>query len=203
MELFYIITSVTVIEIAMDITIKPLSPELIPDYLYFFDNMLFKENPDWDKCYCFSFHFTGAFDEWTKENNRKAVQAYITDGRMKGYLAFYNDKPIAWCNVNDRNNYEALADHYAIESNENEKIGSIVCFITAHEYRRKGIARKMLSYICDDYEKKHYDFLEAYPAIGTLSEEKNYKGPQKLYEAFNFEKVKEQDSYAIFRKKLN
>jgi len=55
---------------AMDISIKALSADLLKDFLFFFDNMVFIENPDWSGCYCFSFHFIGTNDQWNRDENR-------------------------------------------------------------------------------------------------------------------------------------
>ena len=41
----------------MEIKIKSLEPELIDDFLYFFDNVAFTDNPDWSVCYCHFHHF--------------------------------------------------------------------------------------------------------------------------------------------------
>ncbi len=51
----------------MDIPIKPLNTSTLNDYLYFFDHITFTENPDWSKCYCLSFHFTGSNEQWSWE----------------------------------------------------------------------------------------------------------------------------------------
>jgi hypothetical protein len=33
----------------MDISVKPPMPDLLEDYLFFFDNLVFTENPDWTR----------------------------------------------------------------------------------------------------------------------------------------------------------
>ena len=43
----------------MNIEIKPLTKDLRNDYLYFFDHIIFDENPDRAKCYCYDYHFLG------------------------------------------------------------------------------------------------------------------------------------------------
>jgi hypothetical protein len=90
----------------VDITIKPLTPNLVKDFLFFFDNMVFTENPHWSKCYCFSFHFTGTQEQWTKEKNRSSAIKFINEKKMTGYLAYSDDKPVGWCNANNRLNYQ-------------------------------------------------------------------------------------------------
>lgn len=187
----------------MDIHIKALSPDLIDDYLYFFDHMVFTENPNWSKCYCYSFHFIGKDEEWTRENNRAAVINLIKSGKMKGYLAYAGSIPVGWCNVNDRGNYQRLKMTYEIEELADQKIGSIVCFLISPEYRRKGIANLLLKRIMDDYASMDYHFLEAFPMRNTSSNEKNYKGPLSLYEKNLFIKIKAFEDYVIMRKQLS
>lgn len=187
----------------MEIAIKPLSAELVNDYLYFFDNMIFIENPDWEKCYCYSFHFVGPDETWNKKNNRAAVSQMIQEGSMKGYLAFVNDKPIAWCNVNDRNNYQRLTQIYKLEDSPDQKICSIVCFLVSPEYRGKGITKIFLNKVIDDYASNDYHYIEAYPDKSGNSCEKNYKGPMSLYEKNDFEIINEYDKYYVIRRALN
>lgn len=185
----------------MDITIKPLSPDLLDDYLFFFDNLVFTENPNWESCYCYSFHFTGADDEWNKESNRAAVIQLIKEKKMRGYLAYSEGKPVGWCNANNRLNYQGLKDHYELADPLNEKICSIVCFVISPGFRRQGIAKKLLRQICDDHAASGYEYLEAYPAKGDLSAERHYRGPLSLYEKFGFEVIKEYEKYYLVRKK--
>jgi ribosomal protein S18 acetylase RimI-like enzyme len=186
----------------MDISIIPLSADLLNDYLFFFDNMVFSENPDWSICYCFSYHFIGPKEEWEKEKNRSSAIKFIKENKMTGYLAYSDNKPIGWCNVNDRLNYQRLLKYYDLVDNPDDKVCSIVCFVISPESRRKGIAQKILERICIDYSLKDYDYIEAYPGKGKLSCEKHYKGPLSLYEKFDFKIEKELNDYYVVRKKL-
>ncbi|MFC2129177.1 GNAT family N-acetyltransferase [Bacteroidota bacterium] len=182
----------------MNLIIKPLSAKLVNDYLTFFDNMVFSENPDWSKCYCYSYHFTGTSEQWNKESNRSAVVELIKEDKMRGYLAFDDDKVVGWCNVNDKKNYQALPVKHDSRSN----IASIVCFIVSPLYRRKGIAQQILKQVCTDYTLKGYESIEAYPKIGSHSCENNYHGHVSLYEKFDFQIEKELDKQYLVRKIL-
>jgi ribosomal protein S18 acetylase RimI-like enzyme len=186
----------------MDIAIKQLTPDLLDDYLYFFDNIVFSENPDWSVCYCFSYHFIGTSEHWNKEENRASVIKYIIENKMKGYLAYVDDLPVGWCNVNNRSNYERLLKYYDLIDNPADKVCSIVCFLIHPKYRRQGIANKILEQICADYSSPDYDYIEAYPGKGNLSCEGHYKGPLELYEKFDFKIVKEYPDYFAVRKKI-
>lgn len=186
----------------MDIRIKVLTPSLLKDYLYFFDNIIFTENPDWSSCYCFSYHFIGSKEQWNRAENRASVIKLVNENKMTGYLAYFNDKPIGWCNVNDRSNYQRLLKYYDLIDNPDDKVCSIVCFLIHADYRRQGIAQKFLKKIYDDYSEKDYDYIEAYPEKGELSCERHYKGPLELYEKFDFKIIKTYDEYFVVRKKL-
>jgi ribosomal protein S18 acetylase RimI-like enzyme len=186
----------------MDISIKPLSPKLINDYLFFFDNIVFSENPDWDKCYCYSFHFTGTKAQWNKKQNRASVVNLIREGAMKGYLAYSDGTPIGWCNANDRIKYQGLQSIYRIDDPSLNKICSIVCFLIHPDFRKKGIAGMLLGQVIHDYSINQYDYLEGYPAKEAFSCEKNYKGPLRLYKKNGFEVIREENHYYVVRKVL-
>lgn len=185
-------------EINKSFIIKPLSRNLIDDFLLFFDQMVFSENPHWSKCYCYSYHFTGANEDWEKEKNRSAVIKLISQGKMKGYLAYENQVPVGWCNANRRSNYQSLGEVVNSESD----ICSIVCFLISPDYRRKGIAQKLLEAVINDYSSKTYEYIEAYPRKDRFSCEGNYHGHFAMYEKFGFEVERELDDHFVVRKKL-
>src|SRR5207244_412106 len=41
-----------------ELVVKELTPSLRDDFLLFFDNVAFANNPDWSDCYCSAYHFT-------------------------------------------------------------------------------------------------------------------------------------------------
>lgn len=186
----------------MNLSIKPLSADTLDDFLFFFDNIVFTENPGWSRCYCYSFHFTGRDDEWNKEANRSAVIKLVKENKMTGYLAYYDNKPVGWCNANNRMNYQRLLKYYDLVDNPDDKVCSIVCFLISPEFRRKGIAQKILEQIQTDCSSLDYDYLESYPGKGKLSCEKHYKGPLDMYEKYNFKIVREYADYYVVRKYL-
>ncbi|MFB6319424.1 GNAT family N-acetyltransferase [Saccharicrinis sp. FJH54] len=186
----------------MKITIKELAPELLADYLRFFDTMVFSENPDWANCYCYESYFTGSAEDWTKDNNRTAVINLIEKGTMTGYLAFDKDKPVAWLNINKRNTFPSLERFRKITVDRSENICSVVCFVIHPDYRGQGMATQLLQKAISDYTSRPFDFMEAYPGKGDLSCEKHYKGPLSMYEKAGFQLFKEYDQLYVVRKSL-
>ncbi len=186
----------------MEIKIKPLSKDLRDDYLFFFDNIIFEDNPDRAKCYCYDYHFLGDIPTCTRAMSRAAVSNLIDETKLTGYLVFNNDQPIGWCNVNNRSNYQRLLRDYDYVDNPNDKVCSIVCFLIHPDYRRQGIAKKILEKIIMDHSSKDFDYFEAYPKKAATSCEGNFKGPLELYTQFDFEIIKEYEDVYVVRKKI-
>lgn len=187
----------------MDIDIKPLTKALLEDYLFFFDNIVFEENPDRSKCYCYDYHFTGNVETCTRETSRASVINLINKNKLTGYLVFDKDTPIGWCNANNRLNYQRLLKDYDYIDNPDDKVCSIVCFLIHPDYRRQGIAQMMLDKIIMDQSNKDFHYFEAYPKKEELSCEGNFKGPLELYKKYNFKIHKEYDDYYVMRKMIS
>jgi ribosomal protein S18 acetylase RimI-like enzyme len=186
----------------MDIEIRLLTKDLKDDYLFFFDNIIFQENPDRSKCYCYDYHFLGEVATCTREMSRSAVINLINENKLTGYLVFDNDIPIGWCNANNRLNYQRLLRDFDLIDNPDDKVCSIVCFLIHPDYRRQGIAQNILEKIIKDYSNKDFDYIEAYPRKGELSSEGNFKGPLELYKRFDFKINKEYDDYYVMRRSI-
>lgn len=189
----------------MEITIKPLSPEILDDWLYFFEKIGFADNPDWAGCYCHFYHFPGSIKKWKKQSakqNRTASIDLIRSGEMHGFLAYLNDKPVGWCNINKRDKYAKKIYKDDSSDSPEKKIAGIVCFLIAHTNRRQGIARNILKYAISHYKQKNYDIIESYPRKGELSDAHSYRGPISLYKSEGFTIHKELKEIYIMRKCL-
>ncbi len=189
----------------MDITIKKLTPSLINEYLHFFDNT--DHHEDGYKCYCVgwsSANYSGE-DFKNEKVRRNAVSDYIKENYIQGYLAFYNDKIIGWCNANEKSNcFNSLYGKMYMGDikKENEKVKSIFCFVVSPEFRRKGVAKLILEYIINDAKNDGFEFIESYPNKEFESEAFDYMGPLKLYENLGFNYSYDFDFKIVMRKKL-
>jgi ribosomal protein S18 acetylase RimI-like enzyme len=207
----------------MDIVIKQLDSSLLDDFLYYFDKVAFSDNPEWSGCYCQFYHFEGKIKDWaqrTGKENREAAIKLIISEKMNGFLVYHNGNPIGWCNANSKDFYPVsgqdeypvvyLPDIFTTGIKQQNRItnyvsegktASIACFLIAPEYRKKGIARKLLEFITEYYTTKDFDYIEAYPR-------KNVKfpycaeGPMSLFESEGFLIYKEYDDFYIVRKEL-
>jgi GNAT superfamily N-acetyltransferase len=190
----------------MNIGIKPLSPDLIDDYLYFFDNVAFSDNPDWSACYCYFHHYPGSVKKWlkrTKEQNREEAKIAVLNGIINGFLAYDDDgRPIGWINADFKDGYIKNPYEEKIKPISEGNTASIVCMIIAHNHRKKGIARKLLKEALIKLKERNIRWVEAYPRLGELSDAHQYHGPLSLYESEGFSIVKELKNLVVMLKEI-
>jgi GNAT superfamily N-acetyltransferase len=187
-------------------TMRALAPELLEDYLRFFDHDAFADNPAWGFCYCRLHHFPHDRRDWretTAEENREAVIGLILDGTLRGYLAYLEDKPVGWCNARPRVRMTTTPDY---EEPDAAVIGSIMCFLVAKEHRRKGISRRLLEAACAGFAAQGLTTAEAYVPKGVQGDAKNHAGPVSMYLSAGFERYREccddGDEMIVLRKAL-
>jgi ribosomal protein S18 acetylase RimI-like enzyme len=187
-------------------TIRELTPELLDDYLAFFDKDAFADNPAWGFCYCRCHHFPHKERDWgrtTAQENREAVINLILSGTLRGHLAYSGEKPVGWCNAGPREGMTTVPDY---DEPDADRIGSIVCFVIAKEHRRRGIARRLLEAACEGFKAQGFVIAEAYVLKGAGGDAMNYPGPLSMYLSAGFEQYREcccdGDDTIVVRKRL-
>ena len=167
--------------------IVKLTSKNITAWLDFFDTQAFKDHDDWKGCYC-TFYFYPKIKGSIGKTKREYARWLIENGYMRGYVVYENKKVIGWCNVGDKGAYSRLTDGRGIKE---EGVKSIVCFVMQKEYRRQGIARKIVKRIIQDSKKDGTTSIEAYPSFTAENEYSHYHGPEKLYIGEGFKEEKE------------
>ena len=84
------------------VQVRALTPDLLPDFLQFFDGTAFSDNPKWSSCYCQCFYEDHRVVKWgerTATENRARACERIGGGLMQGYLAYLDGSPVGWCNA--------------------------------------------------------------------------------------------------------
>ena len=186
----------------MALTIKKLSKELLDDYLHFFDDIAFCDNPSWSKCYCSFFYYEDdeVLDNITKEETRACVVRRINSGKHNGFMAFIDGEPVGWINAGRKENYDRVMANKDIDYTKGKKVGAIVCFVVDRHHRGKGIATALLRQACIDFQNNGYDLVEAYPRKSPENEAENYHGPLNMYLNNGFEVTKELDHIQVVGK---
>lgn len=180
----------------MHIEIHKLSPDLLEDYLCFFDTEAHADNPHEDRCYCVcwcSADHRIETDFSSPEKRRELAIRYINGGMIQGYLAYADKKVVGWCNTNTKsdclNCTSWLRFHTSVNTTESSsgiKVKSVYCFTTAPDMKRQGIATQLLKRVCQDAADDGFDFVEAYPNQQFVDTFSAFNGPLELYKRSGF-----------------
>ncbi len=196
----------------LEITVRELKPELLDDYLKFFDQA-FSDFPHWAGCYCGFYDTPG--NEWDPTakagpEHRAARSKQISTGKAQGLLAYTDDKPVGWCNAQSRANFLNLRHYEVAADNPSEAVGSVMCFLVNHQYRGRGIGTALLNAACDKFQRDRLTIAEGYPTTNPSKRnweipwaEENYKGPLSMYLKNGFQIHRQLERFAIVRKQLS
>ena len=168
--------------------IHALCPERMPDFLRFFDEDAFSDNPKWASCYCqcyYEDHRVVVWKDRTREQNRQVACERGAARAMRGYLAYLDGKVVGWCNAPPRTLLHALDEEGPVA--DAEVVGSIACFIVDPATRRRGVARALMDAACDGFRRDGLRIAEAYPRAPNGDDAANHMGPLSLYLASGFD----------------
>lgn len=200
----------------MNLEIKPLTPDLAPAYLDFFDNRAFVDekgnNPN-GPCYCNAptmetaevRQMVSEFGNDIKGTLRRNAARQLAAGRVHGYLAFDGETSIGWCNAGDMKSYPVNDWNFIpniARQNACGKTMSIVCFAIAPDYCGKGIATALLERVIADAKAEGYVAVEGYGELQNERVSWDFHGPIRLYEKAGFVEVARCDSRVVMRKEL-
>lgn len=189
-----------------EIEVRELKPELLQDWLSFFDHDAFVDNPEWEGCYCHFYHANHAEKDWGERSaaeNRAASRGLILSGNLRGLLAYADGKPAGWCHAAPRLLIPNLLTSHGLEVEDAERVGSIVCFVVAPGLRRQGIARRLLDAACSGFAAQGLAIAEAYPRLNVDGDAANYHGPSSLYREAGFVEYRRLDRVMMVRKALS
>lgn len=191
--------------------IKKLSPGLVNDYMEFFEKYAFCDGSEFTGCYCTWYNWNDSYElernrcSDVKRKNFKKDLAYrwILEGKLNGFLAYDNGIPIGWCNVDRKQNYDRLKKEHNPEtwkdSNVEDKVLSIVCFLVSPNMRGKGVATALLKEVCSFAESYKYQYIEAYPSNEDFSVT-NYHGQFSMYQKLGFQLIGTSEIGQVARK---
>jgi GNAT superfamily N-acetyltransferase len=195
----------------LEIMVRELKPELLQDYLSFFDKA-FSDFPDWAGCYC-GFYDTSDKD-WDDAAtagpaHRAARSERVSTGKAHGLLAYIDGKPVGWCNAQPRKSFVNMRSYKVALADPQESVGSIMCFLVTPEHRGKGVSTALLKAACDKFHRDKLKIAEGYPTTDSRKRfgeipwaEANYKGPLNMYMKNGFTVHRQLDRFAIVRKQL-
>lgn len=183
------------------IEVHSATPDRLDDLLYFFDVEGFAGKPEWAACYCMAHHLGEGRPDYCRANNRAALVERINDGTTTGFLAYADGKVGAWCNASPRSAYV----HYARRDEQDDNtVGSIVCFVVAPPYRRHGLAAKLLDAATQSFVEVGMKTVEAYPNKNPSDDASAYHGPLSMYLEAGFTEIGPLDDHlTVVQKELH
>src|SRR5256886_2251380 len=116
----------------LEIEVRELTPELLQDYLRFFDQA-FSDFPHWAGCYCGFYDTPG--NDWDATakagpQHRAARSQQIGSGKAQGQLAYIDGTPIGWCNAQPRANFANMRHYTVAVTHPHEPRSPPKCFLT-------------------------------------------------------------------------
>ncbi|TFG81311.1 MAG: N-acetyltransferase [Erysipelotrichales bacterium] len=186
----------------MRFQVKANTPDTMDDFLEFFEQRAFRDNPEWAGCYCL--HPYHNDEEWETANpreNRIEAMVRLAQGRLSGYLGYLDGKAIAWIAIGKRKSYLRYTD-LVNEEDQAKSIYSITCITIDPEFRNQGIATALLERVIADLRLHEVDILEAYPMDKPASNAHQHRGPISLYQHAGFKIVDQVGIFTRMRKQL-
>ena len=193
---------------------RELGPELLDDYLRFFDEVAFADFPWWSACYCRFFNDpsddAGDSSPERREHHRGLAAELVRTGQTRGVLAYVDGSPIGWCNAAARSSYRAARHIAQAMDDPAEPVGSTVCFIVAEPYRGQGVGAALLETACASFRRQGLRVAEGYPKTDpppttpwkVPPAQHEYHGPMAMYLDAGFRIVKRLPRFAVVRKDL-
>lgn len=197
----------------MNIEIRKLTPELVEDYIRFFDVTPHNQKRHNAKCYCVYWCSEDCENKnfSTKAARRDYALQSVKNGNIQGYLAYRGGEVVGWCNANTKSaclkctGWQGMNGKRKgfIPTEEPEiKIKSIFCFAVAPELQRQGIASQLLDRVCIDAAEDGFDFAEAYPDREITEKSEDFVGYAGMYEKQGFTVYHETSRKLVMRKPL-
>jgi GNAT superfamily N-acetyltransferase len=194
------------------VEIRELTPELLDDYLRFFDKDAFTDFPEWSDCYCGFYDTPGT--EWdaspkARSVHRAARAERIRSGKAHGLLAIADGRVVGWCNAQPRSSFLNMRRYTTVIDDPAERVGSIMCFVVSPGHRGRGVATVLLNAACDKFRRDELRVAEGYPTTNPVKRDwetpwaqENYKGSLNMYLKAGFTVHRQLERFAIVRKQL-
>ncbi len=180
------------------ITVHPVTEERLDDWLRFFDNEAFADNPEEGSCYCLSPHDPETDEPellWTVK--RAAMIERIRTRGTFGYLAYVDDNPAGWVNASARSDYGLFASVDPDGPDPSTVIG-VSCFVIAPAFRKHGVASHLLDRVIEDAPSRGASWIEGYPRDEPFTTH-SFRGPKSMYDARGFEVIETRDRDTVVR----
>lgn len=148
-------------------------------------------------CWCMAYRKTGATGWGTedysrlKDKNRKALKSLADRGEQVGLIGYQDGVPCGWISFGPREDFKRLAGSTIMKPVDDEPVWSVICFVVPSEFRKQGVARRLLDAAIASCRKRKVRLLEGYPVdkAGRSSDTSMWFGAKTMFDAAGFEEI--------------
>lgn len=95
--------------------------------------------------------------------NRAAMKRIFDDGRVPGLIAFSEDRPVGWIQIDRREAFGRLEKSRILKPVDDLPVWSVSCFFIDRPFRKKGLSAELLIAAGEFVRKQGGSCLEGYP----------------------------------------
>jgi GNAT superfamily N-acetyltransferase len=124
--------------------------------------------------------------------NKRAFRQIVMKGATPGIIAYLGKQPVGWCAVAPRQQYIALERSRILQPVDDQPVWSVSCLFVRKEFRRQGVASKLLSAAVDFAKKQGAKIVEGYPVEPSMENMPDpflWHGVPSAFKAAGFKEV--------------
>jgi ribosomal protein S18 acetylase RimI-like enzyme len=146
-------------------------------------------------CWCMYYRTSGAMPlrvgETIAQARKRRMRALVAGKAIPGLLAYAGDAPVGWVSLASRSEFLKLRRSSVLKPVDDADVWSIVCFVVAGEWRRRGVAAALLRGAIAHATRCGARTLEAYPVdrVGPGRDDALWFGTKAMYDRAGFVEV--------------
>ena len=154
---------------------------------------LFGERGACGGCWCMFWRKSRKQYEGDKgSKNKQAFKQIVSQGLKPGIIAYLDKEPVGWCAVAPRNNYVALERSRILKPVDDQPVWSVSCLFVRRDFRRQGVASKLLSAAVEFAGRQGAKIVEGYPvepSSNSMPDPFLWHGVPSAFKAAGFKEV--------------
>jgi GNAT superfamily N-acetyltransferase len=165
------------------------------------------------RCHCRYWHFTGTSDEWlgrmfnTPEVNEAEFRGALDSGaaEARGVVALADHRVIGWMKLAAAETVQKLYKqrvYRTLPCFDGDRAGVVTvgCFLVDPEWRRHGVASRLLACGVQMAREAGAVSVEAFPYSGASPQDHQlWTGPEKVFTDHGFSRRQDFDPYPVLR----
>jgi len=188
------------------LTTVALGPDVLDDWLRFFDVEAFAGDPVNASCYCLEPFESRPPEVEPWRDRRAAMVEHIETGRAFGYLAYDGDLPVGWVNASWLTHQVLYQAARTALVDDPADVIAVTCFAIRPEHRQHGVAALLLDRVVADGPGRGAASIEGYPfrvGRGQQVPGAGFRGSRTMFEDRGFERIEVRERDSVMRLDLS